>query len=144
VSANDLYAVQQYEERSDFMPYMFQCFDGIDSYLISDEAEKANTRLVTREIHDPYIDGYRVHTLATLWFDGKPFAVVQSAGRSGRDHFMDFVTDGDVFMQAWKYLKELETNAQDEDEATYYDPDKKMRALNAFYGGYVYLNSGEE
>lgn len=52
-------------------------------------------------------DGNRIWELASAWFEGVPFAVIQRAGRSGQDHQQYFITNANVFIQATAYLRSL-------------------------------------
>ena len=53
---------------------------------------------------DPYIDGYRVWTLAALKFDGDFCVITQSAGRAGKDHNAHFVTGALTYEAMCNYL----------------------------------------
>lgn len=45
--------------------------------------------------------------LATAWFDGKPFGVIQNAGRHGEGHVKAFWTDIDLYFQSVRYIRSI-------------------------------------
>jgi len=103
----------------------------------------ANTRVHTRILYDPYIDGTRCCTLETLWLDDKPFAISQIAGRGGRDHTAFWITDTETYGQAVAYLLSLYRNEIEEDERVL-DPTKPLRELTCFYGTDTMLQEKKE
>jgi hypothetical protein len=132
-SANDLYAMEPI--RTSLDPWHFhRTLPELEHDRIPETDDvSANTRVEARYLSDPYIDGYRVSELYTLWLDDKPFAVCQEAGRSGKDHQARFLTDAKVFGEAMAYLVSLyEYEAEESPEII--DPNTPMRALTTFYG----------
>lgn len=71
-----------------------------------------NTRMEIRTHVDYDFDHRRCWTLRSLWLDGKPFMIIQSAGREGRDHRERIITDIEVFKKAVLYLIELCMNQE--------------------------------
>lgn len=140
-SANDLYAMARKLEDSyePYDPCSFRRFMDIDTYSIP---EDANKRVAHRIISDPYIDGYRVFTLGSLWLDGKPFAITQEGGRGGKDQHDYFVTDKALYLEALTYL--LSLYAPDDPQFLIIDPNKPMRELTDFYSGSIPLPQLEE
>jgi hypothetical protein len=64
-------------------------------------------KLVIREITNECSDGYRYAAMYSLWYQGKPFMLVQDAGRSGRDHKRRWLTDFDTYVEVCAYLLRL-------------------------------------
>ena len=83
-------------------------FPEIDSYHLETtevlELLAAENRLEVRQVLHRNIDGRRYVWMNTLWFDGKPVAIVQNAGREGDDHRRRWVTDRESFNQLLAYL----------------------------------------
>lgn len=105
MTPNELYTKPVVQDNLDHTAIVYRCLD-CDRYSVDDEALYKQTRLVvkTHGWHDCH-DGRRYAILASLWFDDKPFAIVQSGGREGDDHVAVFVTDlttkrkADIFMR---------------------------------------------
>lgn len=108
----------------------------VDFYLVE---EKKNTRVSTRVIYDPYIDGNRCQTMATIWYNGSPIGIVQVGGRSGRDFQRRFITNLVDYKNAVEYIRSLYSNDEDPVVSDYLDPEKATRDLNNFYGNFVFL-----
>lgn len=66
-----------------------------------------NTKIETRVVKRIDLDHRRYWQLASVWFEGKPFGVIQNSGREGRDHVKAFWTDADVYNNAIQYLRDL-------------------------------------
>ena len=66
-----------------------------------------NTKIETRVVRRIDFDHRRYWQLATVWFEGKPFGVIQNSGREGRDHVKAFWTDAEVYSRAIQYLRDL-------------------------------------
>lgn len=66
-----------------------------------------NKKVEVRTIDGKQFDDRRYLRLATVWFEGKPFGVIQNAGREGRDHVQAFWTDADIYTEAMLYLYAL-------------------------------------
>lgn len=67
-----------------------------------------NKKIEIRELDYQQFDHRRSWRLATVWFEGKPFGVIQNAGRDGRDYVQAFWTDRDIYKQAMLYLYALD------------------------------------
>jgi len=129
-SAKDLY--EEKSIRTSMDPWRFRTF--FEGVVDEDRIpEEANTRVELRMLFDPYIDGERCCELYTMWFDGVPFGVGQEAGRGGRDHDAQYVTDVVRYKAAVAYLISLYTVQDDLLPATVIDADTPMRDLTYFY-----------
>lgn len=87
-------------------------------------------------IHGEYDanDGRRFAILSSLWFDGKPFAVIESAGREGDDHVRVVVTDLEVKYKAEYFVQ---TNCRREVRGSRQPTtpaDEDLENLGIFYG----------
>ena len=69
--------------------------------------EMKSERLEIRYYKDHHYDGRRIWRLASVWFDGEPFMVIQNAGREGDDHAARFITNVEQYKQAVIYVKSL-------------------------------------
>jgi hypothetical protein len=101
--------------------------------------ELPNSRVEIRILQHIYIDGRRYWELATVWFDNKPFGVIQRAGREGRDHREAFWTDADIFAEALLYLYSLVV-VHKENKPKITSLEFNESKLVDFYG-YCYLGS---
>jgi hypothetical protein len=81
------------------------------------DCDLENTKIETRIVRRINFDHRRYWQLASVWFEGKPFGVIQNAGREGRDHVKAFWTDADVYGRAIQYLRDL-TSLNDTLEVT--------------------------
>jgi hypothetical protein len=83
-----------------------------------------------RELKNHSYDGERCWCLQTVWYAGRPFMIVQNAGRGGQDHEDRFITDTQVFSRFISALQEIAT------EQTLYDVidlDEDRDDLDFFY-----------
>lgn len=81
-------------------------------------------------VHDPYIDGHRVATMAVVFWDGQPVMITQEAGRGGKDFQKDFIVDA----PRYKVLVETLSRYLATDVLPV-DMDEPLRELTDFYGG---------
>lgn len=93
----------------------------------------AEGRLAVKQLVYLYVDGSRDASMHTLWFDGTPVAIVQNAGRSGRDHQRRWVTNGPVFLALEQYLVSKMLSDEDLDVV---DPESEVyeEEFLCFYG----------
>lgn len=90
--------------------------------------------LTVRELVFQYNDGDRTAGMYTLWFNGAPVAIVQEAGRGGRDHNKRWITDANLFFMLCQYLR---TKLSDGTlEADVHDPETLVypEEIFNFYG----------
>lgn len=71
------------------------------------DCDLENTKIETKVVRRINLDRRRYWQLASVWFEGKPFGVIQNSGREGRDHVNAFWTDAEVYSHAIQYLREL-------------------------------------
>jgi hypothetical protein len=76
-------------------------------------------------------DGERIMELGSLWFQGKPFAIFQLAGRGGKDHEVLYVTDRDVYLSFRSYLENFKSIWV---APNIVDPNRRLPDYTAFYG----------
>lgn len=80
----------------------------IDSYDFGKLPEDSPLEI---KIHvDPFIDGYRVLTIGSLWWHGNPVMIFRHAGRSGHDAYDRFITDEAAYMDVVQYLRTFVKN----------------------------------
>ncbi len=96
-----------------------------------DDQNKKLKRVEIRYYKDHSFDGERCWTLASVYFDGEPVMIYQEAGRGGRDHCLDFITDRIRYKGMVVYLCSL---MPPEPEEAAYDPDEDIERLDTFYG----------
>lgn len=113
-------------------------FFGEDVVLDQVEEDK-NERVKSRIVWDPYIDDRRTHTITTIWYDGNPIGIVQTAGRDGEDFGRRFITDLEGYKAAADYLRSLYFTETNDYEVI--DPGKPLRELNDFYNNFAFLDS---
>lgn len=77
------------------------------------EQLQQDNRLVVKQVVYKNFDGERYAAMHTLWFDGKPMAIVQDAGRGGRDYKQRWVTDVKTYGEALAYLLLLSLELND-------------------------------
>jgi len=140
--ANDIYKMTG-KVSTEFWEYLHgHFFEGVDFYTVD---EDKNTRIETRTVHDPYIDGERCMTMASIWLDGKPFGISQAGGRGGRDFEARYITDPALYGEAVAYLLTLYTIEEDEDDGPgdVVDPDARIRGYNYFYCSFATFEETE-
>jgi hypothetical protein len=90
----------------------------VDFFDVDYEKLDAQTRLAVK-VHGYYDcqDGRRYAILASVWFDGRPFAIVQSGGREGDDHVLVIVTSHNVLCAVERFFAEklIRTDNRDND-----------------------------
>jgi len=90
-----------------------------------------NTRVSVTLVKDHCYDGRRIWRLGYVSLDGKPFMVIQNAGREGDDHDARFISDKALFWECVAYLRSLANS--DDDDVTWYSPDEDIPSLTRFY-----------
>lgn len=81
-------------------------------------------------------EGDRFAALYTIWYLNLPVALVQTAGRGGRDHFNRWITNPDLFRSMCQYLRSKMQKAEDLDDV--HDPEMLVypEEVFHFYGNY--------
>lgn len=129
--------------REEWVPEVFNTFQ-ISSELF--EILSKENRLVVKTLINENYDGERIAEMHTLWFDEKPFAIVQAAGRSGCDHRARWITDQATYVALVGYLlKHLhDTNVFMPSDVV--DPEAEVfeEELLSFYGKDFAKNLGIE
>ena len=90
-----------------------------------------------RYLKDVCFDGERSWTLATLWYQRIPVAVIQRAGRGGVDYCARFITNNQHFLRMCVYIRECDAAQFPPKENTadvIRDDDDTLRELTEFYG----------
>lgn len=111
MTPNELYKMESLRTETDIAP-LFGCYfnhmpEIVDDYWRIAATEVKNERLEIRYYKDHSYDGRRIWRLASVWFDNKPFMVIQNAGREGDDHAARFITDVGLYKQAATYVKSI-------------------------------------
>ena len=96
-----------------------------------ERADRDQRRLKTHVHFDPYIDGDRVCTISSHWFDDRPFMVTRSGGRGGQDEASEFITDKEIYNEVVKYC--LQFKEEESDLFQIHDPNIEMSILDEFY-----------
>lgn len=109
----------------DFFPEVYNIYDFDEDHYVN------LTRFSIKYYADPYIDGYRVWRLASIWIDNKPFMVIQLAGRGGRDHTGKFITDSELYVKCVQYLQSFCPIVNDFDV---FNPEEDISTLTKFCG----------
>ena len=96
------------------------------------EAIHADGRLVQKRLEYVYVNGDdEDDELQTMWFDGRPFAILQSLGRE----CTRWVTDYAVLFEALSYLVKRAQELSDVDEVSgYLAPDTELPVETVFAG----------
>lgn len=131
MTPNELYkrpAIPGYEWIADAI--LWRCFER--PWGFNYEAFDKQTRLQVK-VHGGYDchDGRRYAVLASIWMDGVPFAIVQTAGREGDDRVRVYETDAYASKKAAAFILDALCDAEDSD--LYFDPDKDIPGLCKFY-----------
>jgi hypothetical protein len=147
VRLSDVYAMSQNENAnhdydyllSEWFPEVGALFEG----RVFGQIVGAG-RLCVRSVAHVDHDYCRITSVQTLWLDGEPFAVVQRAGRGGRDFGRRIVTDERLLQEALSYL--LEQVKIDTDAGTFRAPDYAIpvEEIFDFYNSGVAKNFGLE
>jgi len=101
---------------------------GVDN--IDDQILEQDQRVRTDTYADPYIDGHRCWTLSAVFFDNKPVAVFQRAGRDGKDWENWYLVSKETHLQFLNYLHSISTYNEKEELPL----DKECVSLTSFYG----------
>lgn len=70
-------------------------------------SEDPNQRVELKFYKNFNFDYRRIWALASVWFDGKPFMIVQNAGKEGDSYARRFITDEATYREASKYLASI-------------------------------------
>lgn len=129
LTLNDIYALPgkpialtEWVLRADWFPELGSVWQDSSDVL---DALAAAGRLTVTELICDNIDGRRYVSMHTLRLDGKPFMVVQNAGREGDDHRKRWVTDKEAFQQALSHLT-VHMAETDDEVADLVDPGAPM------------------
>ena len=103
------------------------------------ELEKlGNSAIEIKYYKNHFFDHRRFWRLASVWFENKPFMVIQNAGREGDDYSNRFIIDTDVYSKAILHLKILIASQPveilQETKERYCDRDSEIETLTDFYG----------
>ena len=105
----------------------------LDHDVLAHEDPSKRVELRFYEDHD--IDYRRNWVLASVWLDGRPFMIVQNAGREGDDHAKRFITDTATYAEAARYLKSLcVPQGTSDGPVDVVGLDDEVRELTTFYG----------
>lgn len=132
-SANDLYLLTPVKTTGDVWDWdliedldlVLDNFQSYDYTFLMNYSCEIEAKTIFLEV----IDGERIIQLSTLWFQDKPFAVYQLAGRGGKDHKALYVTDKAIYLSFRQYLEAFKVF-----EMRIIDPDEKTLIYTAFYG----------
>ncbi|MBC8737060.1 hypothetical protein F6X40_09590 [Paraburkholderia sp. UCT31] len=108
------------------------------------EAIREEKRLIERQVFYSSGDSYRITQVSTLWFDAKPFCILQAGGRSGRDAKGRFVTDPSVLATALAYLVEKMLVTPAENDVYPADYELPVEAVFDFYSSGTAASLGFE
>lgn len=108
---SDLYQRQPEKVNND-LSVLFGCYynhmpEAGENYWQIRSPAVESKRLEIRYYKDHSYDGRRIWRLASVWFDGNPFMIIQNAGREGDDHSARFITDAGRYEEAVVYVKSL-------------------------------------
>lgn len=79
-----------------------------DVQIIHDKIVAGRNILVKTHKYINLDGGDRHWALYSVWFYGKPLMIVQSAGRSGKDHYREIITDGLRLNGMIDYIRSLD------------------------------------
>jgi len=144
MTPNEFYAIPAMREAPWFDDYSSVTEEvlELDSlWEASDQArELGATRLVVHHKLHHDVDGERGVSVYALYFDGKPFALMLTGGRGGRDSRDAVVTDTALWNGAKEYVQSFLNRVHEFRGATA-DPDAEL--TNHYYGAQV-VRFGEE
>ena len=104
---------------------------------LPEDFNPVQNRIEIKTHYDPYIDGERVCTIASAWFDDSPVMVFRCAGRSGHDEYDRFITDAPRFREMVAFLRTLLEDEEDQEEE--FNPAVALPRLTQFYGHWISL-----
>jgi hypothetical protein len=84
-------------------------------------------------LKDHCFDGRRTWTLKTVWWEDKPFMIVQNAGREGRDHVDRFITSVPQYKKFIAALQDLIGQDDDQISRDMLGLDEERPDLDSFY-----------
>lgn len=114
----------------DHLPEVEECLLGLQG---------KNNKVEIKTLKDFYFDERRCWSLRTVWFEGKPFMIIQNAGREGDDHRQRFITDVETYKKFVDYAKSL-TDSQEYYLEDLIELDKDYPNLINFYGNDLFGN----
>jgi hypothetical protein len=94
--------------------------------------DTSSISLKIKVIKDHCYDGRRTWTLKTVWYEEKPFMIVQNAGREGEDYQDRFITDVPLYRKAVSALLDL-VSKEDDIMVDVIDLDEERSDLDSFY-----------
>lgn len=130
----DLYKMEP-ERVTDSMEHLCGChYDflkevGIDFY--EHKYFVKSDKIEVKFLKDWSFDGRRVWQLATVWFEGIPVMVTQTAGREGDDYSKRFVTNQTQFARMCVHIRRL-IDVDEVDDLV--SEDDEIEGLTEFYG----------
>jgi hypothetical protein len=109
---------------TDHLPEFKQDWDDLPEYIPG---------LEVRVLKEFDYDGRRFWRLATVWYQGVAFMVIQNAGREGDDHAQRFVTNFERLFCLVRNLDELARGHTSGEPLDEIDVDQDMPELTEFY-----------
>lgn len=79
-----------------------------------------------------YFDARRFWRLCTVWYDNKPFMIIQNAGREGDDHSERIITNADLYNTACVHIRKLIRVSVN--DISIVDENSNLNNLISFYG----------
>lgn len=88
-------------------PHWFPEVDALEYQMTSEflETLQAQGRLVARQLLEKYYDHRRSASMHTIWFDGEPVMLVQSAGRERDDFKQRWITNEKAYVLLCSYIR---------------------------------------
>lgn len=135
VSIKEIYAIPATQEETE--TYSFERdFPDHNLNFFDMQHEQKPVRLV-KKTHVSYcFDGERVWMLSSMWLDGKPFMLIQNAGRGGDDHQERFITNSELYDAAVVYLQSL-VKSEPSYKHELYQEDYNDEEVTSFYGHHM-------
>jgi len=138
---NDLYAMRPEKVSNDlsvFFGFYFNHLPEVVGHFYGDSPTQTTERIEIRYYKDHCFDGRRIWRLCAAYLDGKPFMIMQNAGREGDDYYARFVTDPDIYKTAVAYVQSLVSPEVSKVIKDVVDPAVDIPSLTSFYNESLY------
>jgi len=106
----------------------------IEDQFVLDKAKLGAIKEITTVVHAYYsVDHRRYWAIWSAWYEGKPYMLMQNAGREGDDYRQRYVTDAELYNKALSILRSCYRDDSAE-KFPLWDINKDVPEIEDFYG----------
>ena len=135
MKANDMYAKKSLGEDTTLYYLKGNLYDHIPEVNTSKIDYYLNTKICVKIVENEVVKKNCIKRTGTVWFEDKPFMIIQNGGEDGEYDAERYITNVDLYKAAVNYLLELfvQSVEVDIDLSDVLDPDLETESFENFY-----------